>query len=179
MLIQAEDFPQTKSVLEVNGFVCEMPFRRLTPKQQTLYQRSATHISFQSVSLGYVVEVHLRPLQVPALFPVSTESLMKQAENVRLAGSDVPTLSLHHHFLYIAAHGAKHGWWRLLWLADFAAFQVRCPELVCEEGSAEGLRHVLTAAAWLSNACFRMPAPAWSMGKAYSKKRVNTTDRLW
>ncbi len=170
VLIRAADFPQTKAVMEANGFVCEEPIRRLTPEQQTQYQRSATHISFRSVALGYLVEVHLRPLQVPALFPVSTDSLMKQAQNVRLGEHDVSTLSLRHHFLYVAAHGAKHGWWRLLWLADFAAFQIRWPGWVSELESADGLGRVLTAAAWLSSTCFGSPLPVWATEKKKEKR---------
>ena len=73
----------------------------------------------------------------------------------------MPTLSPRNHFLLVAAHGAKHGWWRLHWLADFAAC---CrPALDGQNGweaaDALGLGRVLQAAFHLSSLCFGMPDP--------------------
>lgn len=160
ILIRPSDFRQAQTVLESAGFVCEESFCRLAPPLADLYLRRATHITFQHAVLGYLLEVHLRSMQVPVLLPLATETLLAEACPVALGGGEVPVLAFRHHFLYTAAHGAKHGWWRLLWLADFAAFQRHFSEDVFSSLKMEdefGLGTVLEAARNLSRHCFGGP----------------------
>ena len=168
VLIRPADFPRALTILEANGFVWEDPVRHLPPAAQEFYRRQATHLDFRHVRLGYLLEVHVRVLLVPSLLPISVEELIGEAETVIVEGRPVPTLSPWHHFLLVAAHGAKHGWWRLHWLADFAACCHHSPEWflppvnaqACWEAvDALGLGRVLQAALRLSSLCFGMPAP--------------------
>ena len=168
ILIRPEDFRRAQMALEAGGFACEAPFSRLPKAYQDIYLRSATHISFQHAALGYCLEVHLRPMQVPFLLRICTETLLAAVCPVLIGGTAVPVLAPHHHFLYVAAHGAKHGWWRLLWLADFAAFQRASanPLLPSNTESAQaasreqGLTRVLEAAETLCHLGFGSPLRA-------------------
>ena len=180
ILICPSDFPRTLTVLEASGFLWEDPVRRLAPAAQEFYRQSATHLNFRHVRLGYLLEVHIRALLIPALLPIPVEELIAEAQLVCLAGMPVPTLSPWHHFLFVAAHGAKHGWWRLHWLADFAAFLQHYPEWFSRLGSegspapesqtrwemagALGLSRVLHAAFRLSCLCFGTPLPDHACG---------------
>lgn len=172
ILVRPSDFARARALLEAGGFVWEETVAALPLFYQALYARQARHFTFRHRRLGYPLEVHVRASSGPAYFPIPVEELLADAQPVSVAGVDVPTLSLRHHFLFVAAHGAKHGWWRLQWVADFAAFSQRCPawfhEASVGDGLARawGLQPVLDAAFDLSHRCFGAPRPGGGSSKA-------------
>jgi hypothetical protein len=160
ILVRPEDFAGTRTILETNGFVCAEPVARLAHAYQDVYARRTPHFTFRHAALNYALEVHQRPIAVPGLFPVTVDALMSAATSVRIASTDVRTLSPWDHFLFVAAHGAKHGWYRLLWLADFAALARIHPEWFSgPAGNILGLERVLSAAFQLCQICFETPLP--------------------
>ncbi|MDQ2800010.1 MAG: nucleotidyltransferase family protein, partial [Armatimonadota bacterium] len=165
ILVRPSEFARARALLEANDFVWEETVAALPLFYQDLYARQAHHFTFRQRRLGYPLEVHVRASSGPAYFPIPVEELLADAQPVSVAGVDVPTLSLRHHFLFVAAHGAKHGWWRLQWVADFAAFSQRCPAWFDESNVGDGLarawglQSVLDAAFDLSHRCFDTPVP--------------------
>jgi len=168
ILIRPADFQKARSLLEANGFVWDETTALLTAEAQNVLARSVTHFEFRHFRLGYLLEVHLRAFSVSALLPISLNELFADAEWIDLEGVPVPTLSPWHHFLFVAAHGVKHGWHRLSWLADFAAFLTRYPDWFSEPDAAKdhrqqirvlGLQRVLAASFWMSHLCFETSLP--------------------
>lgn len=65
------------------------------------------------------VELHWRLFDNQALLPWSFDELWANRSSVILMESqEAPTLARHHHILYQALHGLKHGWRRARWLVD-------------------------------------------------------------
>ena len=167
ILIRPDDLARAREVLAAGGFLWEDPIARLAPERQELYVRDATDLQFRHARLGYGLELHVRPFFVPSLLPLSVAELMADRDTVLLGETPVPTLLPWRHLLYVAAHGAKHGWWRLHWLADFAAFVGRHPQWFSAPDApgwggvrALGLERTVGAAFRLSFLCFGLPPPA-------------------
>ncbi len=67
-----------------------------------------------------IVELHARLSPLDFAFRLDDEPLWQRLEPVRIAGRDVPTLGCEDLLLYLSAHGARHRWGRLQWIADIA-----------------------------------------------------------
>lgn len=70
---------------------------------------------------GAVVELHTRLVDNPLLLP-GISATSPQQEVAVAPGIALPTLEDGPLFTYLCLHGAAHGWSRLKWLADVAAF---------------------------------------------------------
>lgn len=68
-----------------------------------------------------LVELHDRLTDNRALLPWDFDTLWKTRETVLIGGQPAPTMARGRLSVYLAVHGAKHGWQRLMWLADMAA----------------------------------------------------------
>lgn len=78
---------------------------------------------------GVIVELHVRMTANPALLPEA--GIASPRRRIGLAeGIEVDTLDEAILLPYLAAHGAHSGWFRLKWLADFAATLGRHPTAI-------------------------------------------------
>ncbi len=68
-----------------------------------------------------LVELHDRLCDNHALLPWDFETLWAEREMVTVAGLAVPAMARRRLPVYLAVHGIRHGWQRLLWLVDLAA----------------------------------------------------------
>lgn len=67
-----------------------------------------------------LVEVHDRLTDNLSLLPWEFEQLWQDREMVMLAGRSLPTIGRARLPVYLAVHGIRHGWERLMWLEDLA-----------------------------------------------------------
>lgn len=67
-----------------------------------------------------LVELHDRLCDNHALLPWDFEMLWAERETLRIAGMAVPAMARRRLPVYLAVHGIRHGWQRLLWLVDLA-----------------------------------------------------------
>ena len=67
------------------------------------------------------VELHWRLNQNAYLLPLSLDEFWDKREFVRFGGDRVATMPHQELLLYLCAHGAHTGWFRLKWLCDIAA----------------------------------------------------------
>lgn len=78
---------------------------------------------FHNAALGITVELHWRLVDNPRLLAGIGEA--PPVQQVAIGGEAVATLADEALFAYLCAHGTAHGWSRLKWLADVAAFLAR------------------------------------------------------
>lgn len=87
-----------------------------------------------------------------------------------IGGRAVPVLNDAANLAYLAVHGASHGWSRLKWLADFAAFLTAVHETERERLLAQARRwktgFAIDQALHLSNRLFASSFPQSSAGKS-------------
>lgn len=73
---------------------------------------------------GIYLELHTRPADNVAIIPQIYASSPAQLVNI-VPGIQLPTLNFDELFAYLSVHGASSAWFRLKWLADFAALVSR------------------------------------------------------
>jgi hypothetical protein len=102
------------------GYTTHVPARPFTSAEFRRWSAVSKEAEFRSAN-GRTVELHWSLSDHPMLLRgVDTRAV---TEEVDLFGrQSVPTLGDAANIAYLAVHGAFHGWSRLKWLADFAAF---------------------------------------------------------
>jgi hypothetical protein len=119
LLVAPQDLPRAGAVLAAAGLRMERPGARWRVVR-TLFLRYSHEYMLRAPS-GTVVELKTRLHPTSGLMPVSIPALLERRGRVAVAGLDLPALADDDLLLYLCAHGARHCWFRLKWLADIAA----------------------------------------------------------
>ena len=117
VLVRAKDVPKALGVLEGAGY--ESVYR-FTPAQDACFRRVDGDYPLVHRTTGTLVEVHCRVSSERFGIGIDTDGLMRRAQPVALGGTTVPTPGDDDLVLILAAHGAKHRWKRLEWVAAVA-----------------------------------------------------------
>ncbi|HXL15489.1 MAG TPA: nucleotidyltransferase family protein [Methylomirabilota bacterium] len=107
------------------------PVYRLTPAQEAAYFRTQCEYIVERDNVR--VELHWEIVPPYFSWPFDLEGLWGRAEPAVLAGATLRTLSVEDLLLVLCAHGSKHCWDRLEWIASFA-------EIVRRSASADWTR---------------------------------------
>jgi len=114
-----------KDVQEAAERLSQMGFRKLANGEDATADFSdATKIKqkdleLYSADLDITVDLHWRLFANPFLLPV--DRIRKTKVEALFGGCSVHVLRPEANIVYLAVHGAHHGWSRLKWLADFHA----------------------------------------------------------
>ncbi|HEX8414514.1 MAG TPA: nucleotidyltransferase family protein [Sphingomicrobium sp.] len=120
LLVQPEQAVAAGAILRELGFRAIPPARDLDQAELTRWAVASKDIMLQSDE-GVVVELHWRLSDHPQLLRGMGTTC--RGREVALIGDwSVPTLADADNLAYLAVHGAFHGWSRLKWLGDYAAF---------------------------------------------------------
>jgi hypothetical protein len=92
----------------------------LTGSQEEAYLRSQHHFVLLRDEGRVIVELHWRIVSRHFAFSLDPQCLWKRIEPLSLEGTTVPNLATEDLLLILCAHGAKHGWSRLIWICDVA-----------------------------------------------------------
>jgi hypothetical protein len=103
------------------------PVYRLTPAQEAAYFRSQCEYIVERDDVR--VELHWEVVPRYFSWPFDLEGLWNRAGRTTLAGATLRTLSAEDLVLVLCAHGSKHCWDRLEWIASFAAVAGRSATL--------------------------------------------------
>jgi hypothetical protein len=102
------------------GYAAHVPARPFTSAEFRRWSAVSKEAELRSAS-GRTVELHWSLSDHSMLLRgVDTGAVTEQVQ--LFGGNFVPTLGDAANIAYLAVHGAFHGWSRLKWLADFAAF---------------------------------------------------------
>jgi len=127
-----------------------------------------------------LVEVHDRLCENPALLPWSFEALWAEREMVAIAGMTVPAMARRQLPIYLAVHGIRHGWQRLMWLADLAV--VLDSDAAWDEALAtaalEGLEGMMLHVGWALHHWLARPVPAAVLARGARRIDVRLLNRL-
>lgn len=128
LLVRREDLWRTKCVLEEVGY---RPAFDLTAEQKA--ERVEAQVGYELVrevhGLRFVVELHWSFLNTVHHFQLDPEAAFERAQAVILGGQSVLSMAPEDLLLYLTAHGSKHYWERLKWIADLDALIRSCPAL--------------------------------------------------
>lgn len=120
VLVPQEDFARADAALEAAGYRRQDPPRDFDERRVGVWlalMKEALYIGGPSAA---GVELHWKLVDHACLLPGLTAHAALR--NVDIGGQVLPTFGDEDLFAYLCVHGAHHGWARLKWLADVAAF---------------------------------------------------------
>lgn len=118
LLVRPAQVVDATTVLEAAGWQREYD---LSPAQTEVYVRRNTEFPLYNPDRDIWVDLHWGPLNPAMVSAVSTAEAIERASSVEVGDHRIPTLADGDRLQYLAQHGTKHGWRRLLWLLDFVA----------------------------------------------------------
>jgi len=118
LLIARPDFMEAQKLLIACGYQPEV---LLNARQAGVFADACNVMAFWNAEKEISVEAHwgLSPKYLP--FSPDFERLRRRMVPSHPGGQTVMTLSPEDLLVYLCAHGAKHAWERLIWIADVGA----------------------------------------------------------
>lgn len=126
LLIAKHDLMRAQELMLSQGYRPEIT---LNADQSAIFANSCNVLAFTHSEKEITVELHweLSPRYFP--FSPDPERLLRRMVPSWPGGQKVLTLSPEDLLVYLCAHGAKHAWERLIWIADVAGLIHRHPSL--------------------------------------------------
>ncbi len=115
LLVRHGDIRRAAEMLIAAGYESRVPAAAIRAGRipgEYLFRRPNTNIIF---------ELHTEDSFRYFPMPLPIENYFQQRVFLPLDGQPVPVLSVEHELVFIAIHGAKHFWQRLMWISDVAA----------------------------------------------------------
>ncbi|MFC2176410.1 nucleotidyltransferase family protein [Bacteroidota bacterium] len=175
LLVRQKDLNKATTELKNLGFEKCYPDFDLSPKQQAYFERQYDQMVFVKRKPYVVVELHWRLFQNKHLLPISAEELITDKQTLDIGRSDIHTLSNKHLLLYLAAHGAKHNWEKIYWLADFSNLYKKDPSLFrssLEEAKKLQVEQILYQAIMLSGKYLGTSVEKWILEAAKNNNKA-------
>lgn len=152
LLVAPDEAVAAADALVRLGYQPRVPARPFTSDEFRRWSAVSKEAEFRLPS-GRTVELHWGVSDHPMLLrPVGVADAGCSVD--LLIGAPVPTLGDSANLAYLAVHGAYHGWSRLKWLADFAAFLTARPvddrRQLIESAASHGVGRALDQALILS-----------------------------
>lgn len=139
LLVRSADLPAAGEVLRGEGYVSGLG---LPPDRQRSYLEAIGQLPFWRPGDASLVELHTRLMPRHYHFPLGVDELSRRLEPFALQGRQVRVLAAEDLLLVLCAHGAKHLFALLCWVADVAALLTHrpAPDLGLALERARGMR---------------------------------------
>jgi len=125
ILIRHRDVPEAIRTLVSAGYE---DGKQLTPAQQRAFV--ATQYEYALLSpAGILVELQWRIVPRHFSLPLTEEQYWSRIQSLTVCGREMNSLSCEDLLLLLCFHGGKHGWGKLIWLADVAELLASHPHL--------------------------------------------------
>jgi hypothetical protein len=158
ILIAPADVLRARNALYQLGYqeLEESSLVRKHVSSQCEWQMTGTHS-------GTLIELHWALFPHYASFDLSVAELNRASVGVEIAGGRIRTLDFGHLALVLSAHGAKHFWYRLGWLVDFALvlrdYAAGHSENILDDAARKGMKRILLSSAALAERVLRLRLP--------------------
>jgi len=126
LLVPMATLPTAEAVVAGMDYERVQPEFHLTPRQWRTYRHYFADFGYLHRRHGLNLELHWRLFGNPRQFPLSASQLIGAAHPLAVAGTQVVAMAWADLLLYLCAHGAKHGWFRLFWLVDVDVLMRGC-----------------------------------------------------
>src|SRR6516165_7608363 len=175
LLIREQDLTKAEDILLACGYAAQFPDRDyrtafLSYHGQYAFRRGQSDL-----------DLHWQFSQDGVVFPLQAAEVWPRLTGETVAGRTVPSLAHDDLALFLAAHGTKEGWRRLLWLCDFAEFLRRYQDLdwiaILERAQRGHSSRQLLLAIELAATMLDAPAPAELLNQARNSSAVQSLAR--
>jgi hypothetical protein len=163
VLVAPENLREADAILRASNWqrISNLSHRRIVAPLQDLPNLSY-HLSYQR-SGSAPLELHFQLNPNPLLLPIDVPAVLERADHIMLGGHEVAVLPRGLNLCFLATHGARHNWKRLLWLMDVALLLDRASDAEREswvrEAQAAGVAAPLVQGLVLAHAAFGAPLP--------------------
>lgn len=117
ILVRQSDRAKAVEILKSLGYLHDFNFHGMSSKQQQHILNSLQHHEFSNVLNGVHVELHWRVYLWPE---EHMNSLWERSLVTSQSNGNFRHLSRNDSILFLADHGARHGWTSLKWVSDMA-----------------------------------------------------------
>ncbi len=165
--------------LKDEGYLRTAPDYPLSPGQAAAFMKIRKDFSYAHPESGIRVELHWRWSQNAYLLPLSLDELWPKRDFVKLGSDRVAAMPRQELLLYLCAHGAHTGWFRLKWLCDVAELAgddggIDIPELIARAHDV-GVTRMLVQGLLLAHQVLDTPLPE---GLSAGMRQVRTVQSL-
>jgi hypothetical protein len=173
MLVHREDIQRAKACLKNAGY---SPYRELSAEEELEHIDSGRGYEFVRKNNRGVVELHWALFFEIYDFGLDPEDVWKRHRTVWVGGTEMRTLSPEDLLIYLCAHGTKHRWMQIKWIADVAEHVRNHPDLdwsaVESRAQSIGYWRVVCLGAYLAEELLEMPTPPSVEQAARTDRRV-------
>ena len=120
LLVEPASVWDADRILKDAGYIRATPEYPLSPGQAAAFMKIRKDFSYAHPESTIHIELHWRWSQNACLLPLTFDDLWPRREFVKLASDNVAAMPRQELLLYLCAHGAHTGWFRLKWLCDIA-----------------------------------------------------------
>ena len=132
LLVDPADALRAMDLLESLGYQAHQS-APLTPNQQKAWVRFKSERHYHHPQHGIELDLHWRLVDPQSGLTLDFADLWARRSTVLLYERPVATLGPEDGLLYLALHGAKHGWIALKWLCDLAQYLQAHPTLAWQQ----------------------------------------------
>ena len=177
LLIRVQDLAKAEDILLACGYTAQFPDR----DYRTAFLSYHGQYAFRRGQSDLWVDLHWQFSPDGVVFPLRAAEVWPRLIEETIAGRTVPSLAHDDQALFLAAHGTKEGWRRMLWLCDFAEFLRRYQDLdwiaILERAARSHSSRQLLLAIELAATMLDAPAPAELLNQARSSSAVQSLAR--
>jgi len=169
-------------ILKDGGYVRTTPEYPLSPGQAAAFMKIRKDFSYAHPESGIRVELHWRWSQNAYLLPLSLDELWPGRDFVKLGSDRVAAMPRRELLLYLCAHGAHTGWFRLRWLCDITELIGQVDDIDLSELIARahdlGVTRMLVQGVLLAHQVLDAPLPAALSGDMRQDRTVQSLVQL-
>jgi hypothetical protein len=177
LLIHRHDLAKAEDILLACGYTAQFPDR----DYRTAFLSYHGQYAFRRGQTDLWVDLHWQFSGDGLVFPLWAAEVWPRLIEETIAGRTVPSLAHDDLALFLAAHGTKERWRRLLWLCDFAEFLRRNQDLdwiaILERAARSHSSRQLLLAVDLAATMLDAPAPAELLDRARYSPAVQSLAR--
>ena len=172
IMVHQSDLRKAEDILYAFGYVAQFPDR----DYRSTFLSYHGQYAFCHSQTRFWVDLHWELWGKGMAFPVQSAEVWSKLRQVTISSRTVLTLANDDLVLFLAAHGTKEGWRRLVWVSDFAELLRKCQnidwaEIVDRAHQSHSLRSLLLAID-LASTLLDAPAPANVLDSARSNSAV-------
>jgi hypothetical protein len=160
LVVRAEHLDRVDAILRADTYERRKPAPAMPPWQLARYRRWVHEFSYYSPSRKIILEVKDRVDPMMSVPAADLEEHIRRPRMVDVGGVELPTIPEIDHFLYLCAHGSRHSWFRLKWVADIGAMLQRISldlDAVCARAKELDLERCLHTALLLAREFLQAP----------------------
>jgi hypothetical protein len=174
VIVQKANVCKAEHILTAFGYEADFPDRDF----RSAFLSYQGQYPFRNRDTGISIDLHWQLSSKGQAFSIDSAGIWARLEQLTIVGHKLPTLARDDLALYLAAHGTKEGWRRLIWVCDFAQLLHKSQSTdwpaVFDRARQSHSSRPLLLAIFLASTLLDAPAPKELVDKAHNNSAVRS-----